>query len=95
MAKETLQEIDKLANLYNKTKDDKYKILWYKKIQELLYMLRFFNDLNRENKKMIKIQGKHRMSSFDSFPKYYDGISSFIEWFRYHWKNIGKISKRI
>ena len=39
----------------------------------------FFNDLNRENKKMIKIQGKHRMSSFDSFPKYYDGISSFIK----------------
>ena len=35
MAKETLQEIDKLANLYNKTKDDKYKILWYKKIKEL------------------------------------------------------------
>jgi len=28
---------------------------------------------------MIKIQGGHRMSSFDSFPKYYEGISSFIE----------------
>ena len=39
----------------------------------------FFNDLNRENKKIIKIQGKHRMSSFDSFPKYYDGVSSFIK----------------
>ena len=35
MATETLQEIDKLANLYNKTKDDKYKILWYKKVKEL------------------------------------------------------------
>ena len=35
MATTTLQEIDKLANLYNKTKDDKYKILWYKKIKEL------------------------------------------------------------
>tara|TARA_R100001224_G_C3922565_1_gene115806 strand:+ start:150 stop:386 length:237 start_codon:yes stop_codon:yes gene_type:complete len=34
MATTTLQEIDKLANLYNKTKDDKYKILWYKKIKE-------------------------------------------------------------
>ena len=33
MATTTLQEIDKLANLYNKTKDDKYKILWYKKIK--------------------------------------------------------------
>ncbi len=35
MEKKILQEIDKLANLYNKTKDDKYKILWYKKIKEL------------------------------------------------------------
>jgi hypothetical protein len=35
MATTTLQEIDKLANLYNKTKDDKYKILWYKKVKEL------------------------------------------------------------
>ena len=35
MATTTLQEINKLANLYNKTKDDKYKILWYKKIKEL------------------------------------------------------------
>ena len=34
MATTTFQEIDKLANLYNKTKDDKYKILWYKKIKE-------------------------------------------------------------
>ena len=34
MATTTLQEINKLANLYNKTKDDKYKILWYKKIKE-------------------------------------------------------------
>ena len=35
MATTTLKEIDKLANLYNKTKDDKYKILCYKKIKEL------------------------------------------------------------
>ena len=34
MATKTFQEIDKLANLYNKTKDDKYKILWYKKIKD-------------------------------------------------------------
>ena len=38
MATETLQEIDKLANLYNKTKDDKYKILWYKKVKEWAYV---------------------------------------------------------
>ena len=34
MAKTTLQEINKLANLYNKTKDVKYKKLWYKKVKE-------------------------------------------------------------
>ena len=34
MAKKIFQEINKLANLYNKTKDDKYKILWYKKIKD-------------------------------------------------------------
>tara|TARA_R100000655_G_scaffold46437_1_gene83359 strand:+ start:73 stop:303 length:231 start_codon:yes stop_codon:yes gene_type:complete len=34
MAKKTFQKIDKSANLYNKTKDDKYKILWYKKIKD-------------------------------------------------------------
>ena len=43
MAKTILQEINKLANLYNKTKDDKYKILWYKKIKD------WFQS-NRENK---------------------------------------------
>ena len=34
MEKKILQEINKLANLYNKTKDEKYKILWYKKVKE-------------------------------------------------------------
>ena len=34
MAKTTLQEINKLANLYNKTKDEKYKIKWYQLIKE-------------------------------------------------------------
>ena len=47
MAKETLQEIDKLANLYNKTKDDKYKILWYKKIKE------FANGPNNLNRRTV------------------------------------------
>ena len=43
MAKETLQEINKLANLYNKTKDEKYKILWYKKIKEWSYVQNTYN----------------------------------------------------
>ena len=34
MAKTTLQKIDILANLYNKTKDEKYKIKWYQLVKE-------------------------------------------------------------
>ena len=30
----TLDQIDKIANEYNKTKDPKYKDLWYKKVKE-------------------------------------------------------------
>ena len=30
----TLQKIDELADLWNKTKDPKYKDLWYKYIKE-------------------------------------------------------------
>ena len=29
-----LQKLDEVANLYNKTKDPKYKDLWYKLIRE-------------------------------------------------------------
>ena len=28
------EDLDKLAILWNKTKDEKYKILWYKKLKE-------------------------------------------------------------
>ena len=39
MAKETLQkiteELDNLANLYNKTQDEKYKLAWYKLLRKL------------------------------------------------------------
>ena len=34
MAKTTLQKINILANLYNKTKDEKYKIKWYQLVKE-------------------------------------------------------------
>ena len=34
MRDELLSRIDKAANDYNKTKDDKYKELWYKLIKE-------------------------------------------------------------
>ena len=39
MEKKTLQkitkELDSLANLYNKTQEDKYKIAWYKLLKRL------------------------------------------------------------
>jgi hypothetical protein len=39
----------------------------------------FYNNLVRQDKEMIKIKGEHRLSSFNSFPIYYNGISSFID----------------
>ena len=42
MAKTTLQkiieELDTLANLYNKTQDVKYKVAWYKLLDKLKYL---------------------------------------------------------
>ena len=42
MEKKTLQkitkELDRLANLYNKTQEDKYKIAWYKLLDKLKYL---------------------------------------------------------
>jgi hypothetical protein len=29
------EELDKLANLYNKTQDEKYKLAWYKLLRKL------------------------------------------------------------
>jgi len=42
MEKKTLQkiteELDNLANLYNKTQDVKYKLAWYKLLDKLKYL---------------------------------------------------------
>jgi len=42
MEKKILQkitvELDRLANLYNKTQEDKYKIAWYKLLDKLKYL---------------------------------------------------------
>ena len=42
MEKEKIQkiteELDNLANLYNKTQDEKYKIAWYKLLDKLKLM---------------------------------------------------------
>ena len=42
------------------------------------HALDFYNNLNRNNKKMLKIKGKHRLSAFNSFPVYFDNIKYFI-----------------
>ena len=43
----TLQKIDELADLWNKTKDPKYKDLWYKYIKE------FVNGLNNIERRTV------------------------------------------
>ena len=76
MAKETLQEIDKLANLYNKTKDDKYKILWYKKIKEWANVQNTYNtgivirwDFAKRKIRTIKTNESSRMSNVRRRPQ--------------------------
>ena len=39
----TQDQLDKLANEYNKTKDPKYKEAWYKLIKELAYGTGYYN----------------------------------------------------
>ena len=42
MARETFQkitlELNRLANLFNKTNDKKYKIAWYKLLEKIKFM---------------------------------------------------------
>ena len=56
-------ELDTIANLWNKTKDPKYKELWYKKIKE------FANGANNF---------KRRTVSINSCVKSNDGTYTFI-----------------
>ena len=70
MAKTTLQEIDILANLYNKTKDEKYKILWYKKIKDWADVQNTYNtdtvirwNFIKRKIRIIKTDGSTRMSN--------------------------------
>ena len=56
-------ELDKLANLWNKTKDPKYKELWYKEIKE------FANGTNNF---------KRRAVSINSCVKSNDGTYTFV-----------------
>ena len=43
----TQDQLDKIANDYNKTKDPKYKKLWYKKIKQLAYGTGYYNSKRR------------------------------------------------
>ena len=47
-------ELDKLANLWNKTKDPKYKELWYKKIKE------FANGFNNSKRRIVSVSKCHK-----------------------------------
>ena len=41
------KDLDELANLWNKTKDPKYKQLWYKRIKEIAYTHGYYNSKRR------------------------------------------------
>ena len=43
----TQDQLDKLANEYNKTKDPKYREVWYKLIKELAYGDGYYNSKGR------------------------------------------------
>jgi hypothetical protein len=43
----TQDQLDKLANEYNKTKDPKYKKVWYKLIKELAHGDGYYNSKGR------------------------------------------------
>ena len=38
----------------------------------------FFDNIERNNKKLIEINGTHRLSSSESFPVYFENIQSYI-----------------
>ena len=55
MAKLT-KNLDEIANKYNKTKDIKYKNLWYKLVKE------YANGLNNSKRRTLSINSCHKAS---------------------------------
>ena len=49
----TQKKIDELANLWNKTKDPKYKDLWYKYIEE------YTNGINNLERRTVSTNSSH------------------------------------
>ena len=56
-------ELDTIANLWNKTKDPKYKELWYKKIKE------YTNGTNNFKRRTVSINSCHKAN---------DGTYTFV-----------------
>ena len=50
----TQKKIDELANLWNKTKDPKYKDQWYKYIKE------YTNGLNNMERRIVSTDSSHK-----------------------------------
>ena len=48
------REIDRAANLWEKTKDPKYKDLWYKLVKE------WANGLNNSERRIVSISSCHK-----------------------------------
>ena len=51
---ERLQKLDEVANLYNKTKDPKYKDLWYKLIEE------FVNGIDNTDRRIVSFNNRRK-----------------------------------
>ena len=49
-----LQKLDEVANLYNKTKDPKYKDLWYKLIEE------FVNGIDNTDRRVVSFNNRRK-----------------------------------
>jgi hypothetical protein len=50
----TIKKLDKLANLWNKTKDPKYKDLWYKYVKE------FADGPNNMERRTVSTNSSHK-----------------------------------
>ena len=50
-----MQKINELADLWNKTKDPKYKDLWYKLIKEFAN-----NGLNTSKRRVVSVSSCHK-----------------------------------
>tara|TARA_R100000234_G_scaffold3647_1_gene2994 strand:+ start:44 stop:247 length:204 start_codon:yes stop_codon:yes gene_type:complete len=50
----TTKKLDEIANLYHKTKDPKYKNLWYKKLKE------WANGFNNSERRIVSVSSCHK-----------------------------------